>query len=99
MRSIQIIFTFFLINFQFIACFAQQKSEYHILSIAFYNLENLYDIHDDPFKFDDDRTPLGKDRWTEEVYQKKIRNMAFAISQIGLEEANSPPSIIGVCEI
>lgn len=99
MRSIKIIFTFFLINFQFIACLAQQKLEYHILSIAFYNLENLYDIHDDPLKFDDDRTPLGKDRWTEEVYQKKIRNMAFAISQIGLEETNSPPAIIGVCEI
>lgn len=99
MRYHKFTFTFFLINFIFFSGFAQEKSEYQVLSIAFYNLENLFDIHDDPLKFDDDRTPGGKDRWTEEVYQKKIRNMAYAISQIGLAEVNTPPAIIGVCEI
>lgn len=78
---------------------AQEKVDYQVISVAFYNLENLYDIFDDPLIFDDDRTPTGKDRWTEEVYQKKLKNMAFAISQIGKEHTGGPPDILGVCEV
>ncbi|WP_084625649.1 endonuclease/exonuclease/phosphatase family protein [Salinimicrobium xinjiangense] len=78
---------------------AQQKEDYQVANIAFYNLENLYDIFDDPLIFDDDRTPTGKDRWTEEVYQKKLNNMAFAISRIGQEHTGGPPDILGVCEV
>lgn len=78
---------------------SQEKKEYKILSVAFYNLENLYDIYDDPNVFDDDRTPAGKDKWTEKIYRQKLKNMAYAISQIGLKETGSAPNIIGVCEI
>lgn len=77
----------------------QEKKEYYIQTIGFYNLENLFDIYDDPETFDDDRTPEGKDRWTASVYTEKVRNMAYAISRIGLAETNSPPAILGVCEI
>lgn len=83
----------------FHTAFGQEKKNYKILSMAFYNLENLYDIYDDPATFDDDRTPRGRDRWTEAVYQQKIKNMAFAISQIAREEARDFPAILGVCEI
>ncbi len=41
----------------------------------------------------------GKDRWTEEIYQKKLGNMAYAISKIGSEENSNPPAILGVCEV
>ena len=99
MRDIRTAITFFLILLLFFSVNAQQKEEFNIITVAFYNLENLYDIYDDPLKFDDDRTPKGKDRWTEEVYQSKISNMAYVISQIGLKETMSPPAIIGVCEI
>lgn len=78
---------------------AQQKEDYQVLSVAFYNLENLFDIHDDPLIFDDDRTPMGKDRWTEDIYQKKLTNMAFAISRIGQDHRGGPPDILGVCEV
>lgn len=77
----------------------QEKKEYHITSVAFYNLENLFDIYDDPKTFDDDRTPQGKDHWTESRYREKVKNMAHAISQIGLSETNAPPALLGVCEI
>lgn len=78
---------------------AQESKEYNAVSIGFYNLENLFDIHNDPLIFDDDRTPTGKDRWTEEVYQKKLYNMAYAISKIGNGEISSPPALLGVCEV
>lgn len=78
---------------------SQEKTTYNITSLAFYNLENLYDIYDDPNVFDDDRTPRGKDKWTEKIYRQKLKNMAYAISQIGREETGAAPALIGVCEI
>ena len=45
------------------ALWAQTPYELH--TIAFYNVENLFDAIDDPTTDDDDRTPNGKDRWTE----------------------------------
>ncbi|MGJ8714939.1 MAG: hypothetical protein ACSHXG_07550 [Maribacter stanieri] len=52
---------------------AQDGSTYQIRTIAFYNLENLFDTKNDTLIFDDDRTPTGKDNWTEERYQQKTR--------------------------
>lgn len=80
-------------------CFSQETKTYHIKTIAFYNLENLFDIEDDPLTFDDDRTPGGKDVWTMEKYQDKLKNMAKVISEIGTETAQSPPAVIGLCEL
>ncbi|MGK0377641.1 MAG: hypothetical protein ACJA1Z_001450, partial [Patiriisocius sp.] len=39
--------------------FAQAKKEYKVNTIAFYNVENLFDTENDPITFDDDRTPDG----------------------------------------
>ncbi len=79
--------------------FSQENKEYEVLSVAFYNLENLFDPFDDPKIFDDDRTPQGKDRWTEELYEKKLKNMAFAIHEIGREKVKAPPALLGVSEV
>lgn len=79
--------------------FSQAKKEYKIHTIAFYNLENLFDPEDDPITFDDDRTPNGKDRWTYKVYNHKLTNMARVISEIGRDVANNAPAILGVAEI
>ena len=76
-----------------------QENSYKINTIAFYNLENLFDFEDDPLTFDDDRTPNGKDHWTEEIYRTKIKNMASVISTIGRDVTGTSPAIIGVCEI
>lgn len=79
--------------------FSQEKKEYHINTIAFYNLENLFHPEDDPLTYDDDRTPKGKDRWTYPIYHDKVHNMATVLSQIGTDTANNSPAIIGVAEI
>ena len=79
--------------------FAQLDSskKYSINTIAFYNVENLFDTINDPKTFDDDRTPKGKDKWTSIVYKKKSKNIAKVISEIGRDITNTGPSIIGLC--
>jgi endonuclease/exonuclease/phosphatase family metal-dependent hydrolase len=78
--------------------FAQEKKTYKVNTIAFYNVENLFDYEDDPITFDDDRTPDGKDHWTEEIYKAKLVNMAKVIAEIGSDVTGTSPAIIGVCE-
>ena len=90
-----LIFTFLTIS----SIYSQEKKEYKVNTIAFYNLENLFDTEDDPLTFDDDRTPDGKDHWTEEIYQAKLKNMAKVIAEIGADVSGTSPAIIGVCEI
>lgn len=79
--------------------FAQEKKTYHISTIAFYNVENLFDTENDPFTFDDDRTPEGKDIWNTEKYEDKLKNISRVISEIGAETARNSPAVIGLCEI
>jgi len=78
---------------------AQETSTYQIRTIAFYNLENLFDTKNDTLIFDDDRTPDGKDQWTEARYFQKITQMSKVISEIGTLENKAAPDIIGVCEV
>lgn len=61
--------------------------------VAFYNVENLFDTDDDPDKLDEDFTPTGKQNWTEERYQTKLRQIAQVMNGLEL------PGIMGVCEI
>lgn len=79
--------------------FSQNEKQYKVNTIAFYNVENLFDYEDDPLTFDDDRTPEGKDHWTQEIYEAKLANMAKVISEIGEDVTGTSPAIIGVSEI
>lgn len=78
----------------------QKKDDFLITSIAFYNLENLFDTEDDPHKFDES-TPIMEisEGEREAIYQKKVANMAKVIADIGTEVTGRPPAVIGVCEI
>lgn len=78
---------------------SQKETAYKIRTIAFYNVENLFDTINDPLTFDDDRTPMGKDLWTNERYRHKIGNIAKVISDIGRDPAPSAPDIVGLCEV
>ena len=79
--------------------FGQEKTDYEILTVAFYNLENLFDTENDPLTFDDDRTPEGKDRWTTIQYEDKLKKLAYVISKIGHEETGQTPALVGVSEV
>lgn len=76
-----------------------QEKKFDIRTIAFYNVENLFDTINDPKKFDDDRTPNGKDKYTSEVYWDKIKKLSRVINEIGQEYSKTSPAIIGVCEV
>jgi predicted extracellular nuclease len=85
--------------FSITSAFGQQK-KYQIRTVAFYNLENLFDTINDPQKLDE-RSPImemnAKKRG--KAYLSKLDNMAKVISEIGKEKAKTSPAIIGVSEI
>jgi predicted extracellular nuclease len=78
---------------------SQENKTYKIRTIAFYNVENLFDITNDSLTFDDDRTPEGKDNWTLERYTNKVANISKVISEIGADVTKTSPDIIGICEV
>ncbi|MCO6462798.1 MAG: endonuclease/exonuclease/phosphatase family protein [Saprospiraceae bacterium] len=75
------------------------KLQYKIVSIGFYNLENLFDTENDSTINDEEFLPEGARAWTPERYAEKSANMAYVISQIGINDAPSGLSILGVAEI
>lgn len=79
--------------------FSQEDKTYTLRTIAFYNIENLFDTENDSLIFDDDRTPEGKDKWTIERYKDKVQNMSQVLSELGNEITQTSADIIGICEI
>jgi len=73
--------------------------KYLARTIAFYNLENLFDTIDDPKKHDEEFTPEGRNNWTSEKYRIKLNNLAKVIADIGKKETGAPPAVIGVAEV
>lgn len=94
-----ITYTLFVTFFTFSGVLAQEAKTYKIRTVAFYNLENLFDTVNDSLTFDDDRTPDGKDNWTIERYNHKIYNMSKVLSEIGNPDTQTSPDIIGLCEL
>ncbi|GFD72437.1 endonuclease/exonuclease/phosphatase family protein [Tenacibaculum sp. SSH1-16] len=74
----------------------KRKNRY---TIAFYNVENLFDTVDNPNTFDDDFTPNGKLRWNRKKYGHKLRKITSVISQLGNNQSAYPPVIIGLVEV
>jgi len=63
--------------------------------IAFYNVENLFDIIDDPKTKDDEFTPFGYKKWTKKRYKKKLTDLSWVLSNLD----NDLPALIGLCEV
>ncbi|MFV0531361.1 MAG: endonuclease [Flavobacteriales bacterium] len=68
-------------------------------TIGFYNLENLFDIIDDPETMDDDFTPDSSKKWTQKRYENKLHKLAKAIKLLGDEDSLEPPVMLGVAEV
>ncbi|SFS40499.1 Endonuclease/Exonuclease/phosphatase family protein [Zhouia amylolytica] len=76
-----------------------EKSASNLYTVAFYNLENLFDTRNNPNTLDDDFTPGGEKRWDDKRYQNKIYKLGKAISEIGYQAAKTAPSIVGLAEV
>lgn len=78
---------------------AQEQKTFKIHTIAFYNLENLFDTINDPTKFDEYSPIMELKSNRSEAYKKKVRNMARVLADIGRDVSNNSPVIIGICEV
>lgn len=74
--------------------YAQSVKGVH--SFAFYNVENLFDIEDDPSIDDAEYLPTSDLKWDEVRLSAKINNLARVIDSLGDVDG---PEIIGFAEI
>ncbi len=75
-----------------------QAKRHHSHVIGFYNLENLFDTYHDDGKNDYEYLPDGANQWTEEKYQKKLRNMARVIAEMH-NDNGVWHTVLGVSEV
>ncbi len=92
-----------LLWFQVICCSGQAGEDparpFLLRTIAFYNLENLFDTSNDSLAHDDAHTPAGSYGWTKKRLDKKLDHLAQVLGDIGKEYQANPPDLIGVCEV
>lgn len=81
-------FLLFAINISFLS-FAQPQTR----TIAFYNIENLFDTIDSPSTQDEEFTPEGKKNWSSDRYYTKLQHIKEVFIDIG------QPVVMGFCEI
>ena len=76
-----------------------QNTERKLYSIAFYNLENLFDTIHDAGKNDYDFLPDGSYRWTAKKYEAKLHNLSDVLSALSRNLVPEGPAVIGVAEV
>jgi predicted extracellular nuclease len=69
------------------------KTNSNNLRVGFYNVENLFDTKDDPSKPDEEFTPEGANKWTDERYNTKLNQLGKVIQAMGT------PALLGFCEV
>ncbi|MGY5354956.1 endonuclease/exonuclease/phosphatase family protein [Wenyingzhuangia sp. IMCC45467] len=86
---------FFSLNFSLV--FGQKS--YIVQTVAFYNLENLFDTINDTTKMDELSPMMEIKSNRKEIYLDKLSKLSNVLCEIGREQNNLPPSIIGVAEV
>jgi len=71
-------------------------TDFSTITIAFYNVENLFDTKDNPAINDEDFLPDGRNKWTDERYQLKLQKLAQAIDSLGDTDG---AEILGLAEV
>ena len=84
--------------FSFFTMYSQGK-KYNIRTIAFYNLENLFDTINDVSKNDEASPMMALKANKSKVYWDKIDKLGSVIAQIGEDKANTSPTILGISEV
>ncbi len=82
-----------LFYFGFIWAQEQKESDFRL---AFYNVENLFDIYDDSLTNDAQFLPNGDKHWSYFKYDHKLKNIAKVLTAVG---GWNNAAVIGLCEI
>lgn len=85
-----------LIAFVFLLNAVEAQRERQNFKIMFYNVENYFDVVDDPEKADEEYLPGGFRGWNNAKYYTKQANISKVISALG---GWVPPAIVGMCEV
>ena len=92
----KIMFLFLVIASSILHSHAQEK-KFKIHTVAFYNVENLFDTINQA-NYDEEYLP--QNGWTSKKYRKKINNLARVIAEIGTnDQQKESPTILGVAEV
>ena len=81
----------------FVVCAKGKKEQRY--GVAFYNLENLFDTRHDEGKKDYEYLPDGRNKWDDEKYQAKLKNMSTVLSMLATDKLPEGPAVIGMAEV
>ena len=73
-------------------------AERKLYSVAFYNLENLFDTVHDAGKNDHEFLPDGSYQWTVKKYESKLQNLSKVLGSLSRDLVPEGPAFIGVAE-
>ncbi len=73
-----------------------QENKLSDVSVMFYNVENLFDLENNPHTNDDEFTPKGARRWNFSRLNAKINNIAKVIISANNYKL---PDIVALCEV
>lgn len=77
---------------------AQKPGSECLYSVAFYNLENLFDTIHDEGKNDFEYLSYNAKQWNTEKYLSKLANLSKVISELARDKTPAGPAAIGVAE-
>lgn len=76
-----------------------QHIDSKLYSVAFYNLENLFDTLHDTGKDDYEYLPDAAKEWNSEKYRAKLANLSKVLSELSHDKVTMGPAAIGVAEV
>ncbi len=102
MTYMRLLFALLLLNIFFFSCTTSKPTakieRSNTFLVAWWNVENLFDTIDDPTQ-DDDFTPSGKYKWSEERLDYKFKQLSTVIRDIAQSRNYPLPDIMGFCEV
>lgn len=75
------------------AIVVQAQEEPRVFTAAWWNVENLFDLRDDPATNDDEFTPRGEMHWTRHKFNSKIQGIYKTLVMTDL------PDVVGLAEV
>ncbi len=102
MTYMRLLFALLLLAIFFFSCTTSKPTakieRSNTFLVAWWNVENLFDTIDDPTQ-DDDFTPSGKYKWSEERLDYKFKQLSTVIRDIAQSRNYPLPDIMGFCEV